>query len=416
MYDPYAQFTQSTLSNGLKVYSVFWDRPWVTVDTIVHCGGREDPADRLGLAHYVEHLVSHNIPGWEYDAARDFLKTSGGWGKFGSTTYSTTRYRFCVPTETKKLRGALNIFGSMLLGARIENSIECERQVITREFNERYPFHEKLEWDLAIRRALFKGHRLETWNRPLGRPEGFLPATEVDLQDFYDKYYAPVNTSLVIVGGLQTSDLMDVLERSPFGIHKGGVRNLIPQPLKQIPAPVEKAKIVRMSDYSAFKVDRTEFKAVWAFPSDFPNQARRVFDRVLRRILFEEIRRKRGLTYGVAVEHTNFHDVCEYVIECKVDPSATQQIEELVRECIELVPQRSDLFECELEALKNNCSIVDCSTDDLVDYSAEGLSMFGRIITVGEILEGLQRVTHDQMAKAAGILSREQQYTFISHP
>jgi predicted Zn-dependent peptidase len=163
-------------------------------------------------------------------------------------------------------------------------------------------------------------------------------------------------------------------------------------------------------------VDRTEFKAVWAFPSDFPNQARRVFDRVLRRILFEEIRRKRGLTYGVAVEHTNFHDVCEYVIECKVDPSATQQIEELVRECIELVPQRSDLFECELEALKNNCSIVDCSTDDLVDYSAEGLSMFGRIITVGEILEGLQRVTHDQMAKAAGILSREQQYTFISHP
>lgn len=416
MYDPYADFTQNTLSNGIQVYSTFWDRPWVTVDVVVHAGGREDPADRLGLAHFVEHVVSRNVPGWGYDDAKDFLKTSGGWGKFGSTTYTTTRYRFCVPTETKKLRGALDIFGSMLLGARIKKSIECERQVILREFNERYPFHEKLEWDLAIRRALFKGHRLEMWNRPLGRPEGFLPATGVDLQDFYDGYYVPANISLVVVGGLQAGDLVDVLERSPFGMRKGGVRNPIPQPLKQIPAPVEQARIVRMSDYSAFKVDRTEFKAVWAFPSDFPRQACRVFDRVLKRVLFDEIRTKRSLAYSVTVEHTNFHDVCEYVIECKVDPSATQQIEGLVRECIESVPQRNDLFECELVALTNNCSIVDCSSDDLANHSAERLSRYGRIITVGETLEDLQRVTHNQMALAAGILSREQQFTFISHP
>lgn len=416
MYDPYADFTQNTLSNGIQVYSTFWDRPWVTVDVVVHAGGREDPVDRLGLAHFVEHVVSYNVSGWEREQARHFFEVNGGWVDFGATDYLSTRYRFCIPSELETCRTALSIFGSMLLWARTEKSVERERQVIKREFNDCYLLQEKMVWKTIIRKALFKGHRLETWSGPIGTPEGFLSATEADLQSFYDRYYVPANMSLVVVGGLQTKDLLTELERSLFGVCKSGVRNPISQPLKQIPIPATQALTVRISDYVDLKVDRTGFKTVWAFPSDYPRQARRVFDRVLKRILFEEIREKQGLAYAVNVSCTNYQDVCEYMIEGNVSPEATQKIADLVRKCIELVPRRQDLFERELNALMKQCLMVDCSGDAFADNSAEMLALFGRIMTVGEVFEDLQRVTHDQMAQIAAILSREQQYTFISHP
>jgi zinc protease len=253
MYDPYTEFTKTVLENGLEVHSVFWARPWINMEIVVHSGGREDPVEMPGLAHFVEHVVSQNIPNWGFDQSKEFFETCGGRAEFGSTNYLSTRYRFCVPADPVIFREALAIFGSMLLGARIERDVERERKVISCEFNGRYPFRKRLDWDMCIRRALFKGHRLETWNRPLGRPEGFLSATEADLQSFYDKHYVPANISLVIIGGLPTEEVIDELEKSPFGTRKNGTRNPIPQPFNQIPIPAEQLQTVCLSDHVNFQ-------------------------------------------------------------------------------------------------------------------------------------------------------------------
>ena len=73
MYDPYAEFTKHVLPNELEVHSIFWDRPWIGMEIVVHSGGREDPVVMPGLAHFVEHVVNRNIPGMEYDKAKEFL-------------------------------------------------------------------------------------------------------------------------------------------------------------------------------------------------------------------------------------------------------------------------------------------------------------------------------------------------------
>ena len=416
MYDPYAEFSKHILLNGLEVHCAFWERPWIAVEIIVHSGGREDPVAMPGLAHFVEHVVSENIPHYDLDQVREFFETCGGQVGFGSTNYLSTRYRFTIPADFEILRDALTIFGFMLLGARIEKDVERERSVILREFNGQYPFREKMEWDMGIRKALFKGHRLETWNRPLGRPEGFLSTTKADLQCFYDSYYTPANISLVIIGGLSTKHVINKLERSPFGIQKNGKRNPIPPTFNQIQIPLDRSRIVKLSDYVNFTVDQTEYRATWAFPSNFSHQARRVFSQMLNKILFDEIREKRALAYGIGTNHVGFQDVCEYTISGKVNPNATSLIDELVNECIELIPFRHDLFERKLKSLKQRCLMIDLAGQSLADNSANDMVSDHRIISIQEVRDELNKVTFEQMIEATKILSRERKYTLITYP
>jgi predicted Zn-dependent peptidase len=416
MYDPYAEFTKHVLANGLEVHSVYWDRPWIGMEVVVHVGGREDPVTMPGIAHFVEHVVSHNVPDRRLDHIKEFFETCGGKAGLGSTNYLSTRYKFSVPANEIIFREALDIFGSMLLGEKIERDVERERKVISHEFNGRYPFLEKLEWDMGIRKALFKGHRLETWNRPLGRPEGFLETKEADLQMFYDKYYVPANISLVIIGGIQTDQVIAELEKSPFRTEKRGTRNQIPKPFGPLPIPTEKSKIVKLSDYVDFKIDQTEYKATWAFPADFPLQALRVFDQMLEDLLFNEIREKLGLAYGVGTDYTNFHDVYEYVIGGRIDPVATSYIDEIFRKCIESISSRRDLFDRKLKSLKQKCLMIDLAGHQLANDSASDLVYDHRIISIQEVWDGLDKVTFEQMAEAAAFLSSERQYTLITCP
>lgn len=416
MYDPYAQFTKHILTNGLEVHFLSSGRPWIKAKIVVHSGGREDPVAMPGLAHFVEHVVSQNIPDREFDKTREFFELCGGRAEFGSTNYLSTRYKFAVPADLPTFREALSIFGSMLLGARIEKNVEREREVIFREFNGRYPFVEELGWDMAIRKALFKGHRLETYNRPLGRPEGFLSATEVDLRGFYETHYVPANISLVIIGGLSTEDVVTELEKSPFGMQKRGTRNPIPSPFNPLPIPSEQSNTVRMSDHISFKIDQTEYKATWAFPADFPRQARRVFDQMLNKILFEEFREKRGLAYSVGTGYTNFQDVYEYEVGGRFSPSATPYINDLVQKCISMVPARRDLFEQKKKSSIQKCLMIDLSGSDLVDNTADDLGLRHRISPMQEVWNELQGVTREQMIEATALLSSERQYTFIVHP
>lgn len=416
MYDPFAELTMHVLPNGLEVHYVFWDRRWIVVEVVVHSGGREDPVAMPGLAHFVEHVLSQNIPNTEPDRAREFFEICGGGAMFGSTNYLSTRYKFVVPADIVTFREALTIFGSMLFGARIEKCVEREREIIFREFNERYPFPEKLGWDMEIRRTLFKGHRLETWNRPLGRPEGFLSTTKADLQGFYDKNYVPANVSLVIIGGLKTDEVIAELEKSPFGMQKNGTKSQIPQPFETFPISAKRSRIVNLSDYVKFKVEQSEYTGSWAFPSDFPRQTRRVFDSMLNNILFKEIREKLGIAYGIETNHTYFQDVGEYKIGGMINPNATSHIIETVRKCIEMVPSRRDLFDQMLESRKQRCLMIDLTGQGLAGSSANDLVYHHRIITMKEVWDDLHKITFEQMAEATSLLCSERQYNFITCP
>ena len=55
-----------TLDNGLKVYlSVNKEKPRIQTYIAVRTGSKNDPAETTGLAHYLEHLKTHDVVLWE---------------------------------------------------------------------------------------------------------------------------------------------------------------------------------------------------------------------------------------------------------------------------------------------------------------------------------------------------------------
>jgi predicted Zn-dependent peptidase len=176
------------------------------------------------------------------------------------------------------------------------------------------------------------------------------------------------------------------------------------------------AKIVKLSDHINFKTDKTEYKATWAISADFPVHALDVFSDVLGQLLFDEIREKRGLAYSIRTGRQDFQDVYEYEVSGGISPDATPYIDELVQECIMMVPFRRDLFNRKLRSSEQNCLMVDKSGRGLLESSASDLALDHRIILTQEIWDELQQVTFDQMTEAAALLSTERQYTFIASP
>lgn len=85
-----------TLDNGLKVYlSVNKDEPRIQTYITVRAGGKNDPAETTGLAHYLEHLMfkgTNRFGTTNYEAEKPLLDSIRNlYEVYRQTTDATTR-------------------------------------------------------------------------------------------------------------------------------------------------------------------------------------------------------------------------------------------------------------------------------------------------------------------------------------
>lgn len=417
MYDPYAAFKRFTLQNGLTVYHQYWERPWIAAKVVIHAGGREDPLALPGLAHFVEHCVSENIQGYRRIDAEDFMKDMGGRSMFGSTSYLATQYGFSLPAKVKWTKEAFSIFGNMLLNAKITRRIEKERSIIQQEFHQRYPNLIMLEWDQARFQSLFPGHRLETWNRPIGRPEGFLRVNRTDLQAFYDRFYVPANMSLVILGGMDWTRCYKMLQESPFGAMKPGVRNPVAKAMKE-PLPIGENRTIDVSasSFTSLRPSQTGYEANWSLPGDLPDAALVIASEMLDRILAERVREQLGASYNFSSHFSQYQDVSLFFIDGRFDPKLTPRIDKLVRSCIKSCVRNEVTFERLKSRICQRLLMTDLSGQGLVNRTSDDLEELQRIETLSETLRLRRRVTFNDVKRVFELLSEDRQYTFILRP
>lgn len=416
MYDPYQNFTKSVLPNGLTVYHQHWDRPWVAVRIIVHSGAREDAPHLPGLAHFLEHCVSNNIKGYRKIEARDFLKDTGGRTMFGTTSYLSTEYSFALPTKLSWVREALTIFGTMLFQARITKRVEKERSIIKEEFGQCYPIAEGLDWHMRQFSSIFTGHRLETYNRPLGRPEGFMNATQSDLQAFYDQHYVPANMSLVVLGGMNEQQFSSLLSKSPFAMAKPGVRNPVAKPLT-VPLPRKRAgQTIKLSRFTKFKTQQAEYLASWMIPGHVPLESLILATDILDRFLEQEIREKLGGSYGFSAHFWNFQDVRLLFIVGRVNPELIGKVEGIVDDCIRRALRDKRTFDQLKTRMHRRLLMSDLSGREIVNEASSDLAGLQRIVPLTEDLRRRKRLSFEELSQTLRLLTSDRRYTFITKP
>jgi predicted Zn-dependent peptidase len=417
MLDPYAKFQSATLPNGLTVYAAHWpEQPWEAMGFLVHSGAEHDPIGLEGLSHFVEHLVSINTDTQKSDT-HAFFDECGGMVNLGITGYPYTKYRFFVPTD--KIVKALSIFGQMLLLAKLEKFIEKERQIIIGEFNQNYPIKFRLELEMREHKALYADHWLERFVRPLGNPESIGRITQNDLQSYYDTHYTPANISVVGVGGMKLSELVESLSKSPFATNKKGMRMPIPSPVTDFSLLRENHHVLEMSKHFTITIP-IEAGAYWSvtkIPGNVNACAVNIMSEMLDEIVNEEVRERRAWTYAIDSSYHSFRSFFEFSINCNTFAlEALDEIEEVIETCITSIGDREDLFnQAKRYALARNF-IIDKNGKNICDDVLSDLAHHQRIISLAEYANDIERVKMTDVCDLMKWLRPERRWTLITKP
>jgi zinc protease len=206
-------FTQFTLPNGLSVilhedHSV----PLVSVNVWYHVGSANERPGRTGFAHLFEHLMfmgsGHVKPG-KFD---EWLEGAGG-NNNGSTSNDRTNYWINVPSNALELALFLESDRmGFLLDSMTPQTVDAQRDVVKNERRQSYENRPYGAADLLLGEMLYpKGH---PYHWPvIGYMEDLTAASYDDTVEFFKRYYAASNASLVVAGDFETAMARRLVEK-----------------------------------------------------------------------------------------------------------------------------------------------------------------------------------------------------------
>ena len=246
-----------TLPNGLKVYmSVNKEQPRIQTAIAVKVGGKNDPAETTGLAHYFEHLMFKGTEQFgtsDYVAEKPMLdeieqlfevyrKTTDEaeraaiYHRIDSISYEASK--IAIPNEYDKLMAAIgangtNAFTSQDMTVYVEdipsNQIDNWAKIQADRF--RNPvirgFHTELEtiyeeknmsltrdsrkvWE-AMDAALFPHHPYGT-QTVLGTQEHLKNPSITNVRNYHKTYYVPNNMAVCVSGDFDPDEMIATID------------------------------------------------------------------------------------------------------------------------------------------------------------------------------------------------------------
>ena len=247
-----------TLDNGLKIYmSVNKETPRIQTYIAVRVGGKNDPAEATGMAHYFEHLMFKGTEQFgtsDYAAEKPMLDeieqlfetyrhTSNEaervaiYHRIDSISYEASK--LSIPNEYDKLMATIgakgtNAFTSTDVTAYTEdipsNQIESWAQIQADRFRNAVVrgFHTELEtiyeeknmsltndsrkvWE-AMAQAHFKNHPYGT-QTVLGTQEHLKNPSITLVKKYHDTYYVPNNMAICLSGDFDPDYMVSIIEK-----------------------------------------------------------------------------------------------------------------------------------------------------------------------------------------------------------
>ena len=195
-------YRQFRLPNGLHVI-LHQDRsvPVVAVNVWYHVGSANEKVGRTGFAHLFEHLMfegSKHVKEGEFDT----LLEAAGASNNGSTNNDRTNYFIDLPANALELALFLESDRmGYLLDTMPPERVDSQRDVVKNERRQRVENQPYGMASLEIDKLLWPAAHPYSWPT-IGYMEDLTAASHGDVVEFFKKYYAPNNASLVVAGDI----------------------------------------------------------------------------------------------------------------------------------------------------------------------------------------------------------------------
>ncbi len=245
-----------TLPNGLKVYmTVNKEQPRIQTYIAVRTGGKNDPAETTGLAHYLEHLMFKGTDKFgtqNYEAEKPLLDEITNLYEVYRTktdpeerkaiyhqidSISGLAAKYAIPNEYDKM---MSLIGAKGTNAYTSTDVTCYTEDIPSNQIENWAkiqaerfrnpvfrlFHTELEAvyeeknmamtvDIrkeleAIDQALFPNHPYGK-QTVIGTQEHLKNPSLVNIRNYFDTWYVPDNIAICLSGDFDPDQMMDIL-------------------------------------------------------------------------------------------------------------------------------------------------------------------------------------------------------------
>jgi len=387
---------KTTLDNGVRVVSESIDSVQsVSIGIWVATGARFEEESRRGISHFLEHMLfkgTERRPNAK-DIADEMDAVGGYLNAFTDKEYTC----YYARALAENLPLCVDILSDMYSNSRFDpEETARERKVVLEEIKRRDDDPDDLVHDLFAQ-TLYKQH-------PLGLP--VIGTAEVvaalephDLREYMARHYGPGGVIVAAAGNLEHQRVVDMVNE-----HLGGLSGQSEPPVHEFPqASLDVLAYARPTEQVNFCVG---VPAYGQFDED--KYALAILDTVLGGSmgsrLFQEIREKRGLAYSVGSYAAVHREGGYFAAYGGTSPDTYEQCLELVREEFRKV-RESGIEEGEMERAKaqyrSGIVMKQESMSSRMNRMGASEVYFNRVVPLEEVLESINKVTHDDVLRVA---------------
>lgn len=200
------------LNNGLTViHQRISATPVVALDVWVKAGATLEPDSWSGMAHFLEHMI---FKGTDAIAPVEFDQIIENRGGVTNAATSHDYAHFYVTAAASYLAETTQPLAELLLRASIPDSeFDRERDVVLEEIRQAQDDPDWLGFQ-AMMETVYQRHPYR--RSVLGTEELLMSLTPHEMRCFHRSHYQPENMTVVIVGGVEEAQAMDLTSQA-FG-------------------------------------------------------------------------------------------------------------------------------------------------------------------------------------------------------
>jgi predicted Zn-dependent peptidase len=279
------------LSNGLAVILDPMDIATTCMSVSAKTGGRDESDSELGITHFLEHVLCQGTPEHKsFKAIKDYIESKGGYINADTGNIAVRIYGRILAENFDALVGLIgDLFKNSLFD---EKAIDNERKVILDELR-RFMDDKDKNFSHFCLQNLFPGSGLA--NRILGTAENIKSFAREQMLDYMARRISAKNTTIAISGKIENpSAILARLEElfswlPAFNVSSNSAASVNPV-VAHNPKPEQKQVMMRIYFEDMFPA---------TFENKFKKKCVARFKAALSKRLYDEVRLKNGLVYGI---------------------------------------------------------------------------------------------------------------------